>query len=170
MVSLGSLSPFKENPVRSAGFLYVPAHCNYIWWQIFSFFYRANPMVFYHPCETNSLRARINAVRRNSSSERTCVEKNKQHVLFINRGSKCIYLTNKQKKCESLPSLLIYIMIKSQSEAFITVETSDDTLHRPMVYHEWTAEAMLHLPGYNCIALSACCSVLLNTCQDLCYF
>lgn len=43
MVSLGPLSPFKGNTVRSVGFLCVPAHVNYRQWQTISCFIRPIP-------------------------------------------------------------------------------------------------------------------------------
>lgn len=43
MVSLGPLSPFKGNTLRSVGFLCVPAHVNYRQWQTISCFIRKSP-------------------------------------------------------------------------------------------------------------------------------
>lgn len=43
MVSLGPLSPFKGNTLRSVGFLCVPAHVNYRQWQTISCFIRRSP-------------------------------------------------------------------------------------------------------------------------------
>lgn len=43
MVSLGPLSPFKGNSLRSVGFLCVPAHVNYRQWRTISCFTRTSP-------------------------------------------------------------------------------------------------------------------------------